>query len=132
MTFARFAVSIAALLIVGAALGVSADESTFAWVDHDGTVRQTSSTNPLNVTRIKTGHYCFNKQHETACYYCWASVSVTLQHGGSPMPGNLGFATANTGWGDDCNPYGGTSVTTFDRNGQPADFPFTMIVMTSY
>ncbi len=116
-------------LFAASATFVQAEEVTYAWVSRDGTVKATSLYYPLNVTRIKPGHYCFNKPNATVlCYYCMASVTATLQTGGGARP-NVGFVSVNTGWGDECNPEGGTAVRTFDRDGKPADMDFSMIVV---
>lgn len=74
------------------------------------------------MTAIDIGHYCISGASN------YAAIVVTLQTSGTNPP-TTGFAIANTGWGDDCNPYGGYAVYTYDQNWNAANRPFSMVVM---
>lgn len=115
-------VAIALLVVCAAAL----DGHTFAWVDSNGYVHRTSSKDKLQVTKIATGVYCFNFANSTYAFPSYAAVAVTLQ--GSLAASTVGYASANTGWGNACNPYGGAAVFTFTTQGIPSNFAFSMIV----
>jgi hypothetical protein len=75
----------------------------------------------LNSTKIETGHYCIIGIRST-----YATMEATLQNGGTLS--SPGFVTANSGWGDACNPFGGNAVYTYYFKGNPADMPFSLMV----
>jgi hypothetical protein len=116
------------LLFVFAVAQLPDATSSFAWVSATGDVVSTSTVAPIVVKRIAEGHYCFNFQGNSFAFPTYAAVAVTLQTGASGS-GGPGFARANTGWGDDCNPFGGAAVYTFSANGSAADAAFSFVTM---
>lgn len=101
-----------------------------AYVDASGAIQAQSGTFTLNTTRISQGHYCFGNSQPPLGWANYASVLVTPQNSGIPtqLPG---FASANTGYGDKCNPYG-YAVYTFDVKGRAADTAFSLHVILNY
>ncbi|CUG86157.1 membrane-associated protein, putative [Bodo saltans] len=117
-------------ILVLAAVLVAAQATTtaFVWVFADGTVNWTSDSFPLNVTRIATGHYCIHGRDEsTVGVFNYAALTATLQTNGIEVP-IPGYVVTNTGWGDDCNPYGGIAVYTYDNTATLADSAFSAVL----
>lgn len=91
----------------------------WAWVGQTGTISNQGGDFKINVTHIATGHYCLTYPEGTYC-----AIQATLQ-GSPPTPGVTG---ANSGWGDDCNPYGGDAVYIYNLQGQAMDSYFSVSI----
>jgi hypothetical protein len=115
------------LFAVAASANIFDTKTSFAWVHSDGKVVSTSREYPVNITRIDVGEYCFSISTIQQGVLNYAAVSITIQSMGS-YPPSPASGQANTGYGDNCNPYGGYSVVTF-ANGKPVDQDFSMIIM---
>jgi hypothetical protein len=117
------------LLLAAVLAAAQATTTAFVWVFADGTVNWTSDSFPLNVTKIDVGHYCLHgRDQDTSGMFNYAALTASLQtdgQGGLPTPG---YVVANTGWGDDCNPYGGIAIYTYDQTGAAADHSFSAVL----
>ena len=129
------AAAVVLALLMQAATHVGAWQPSYAWVNDDGAVVQTSPTAPLNVTRVGVGHYCFDaagsSMTDGACHYCWAPVQVTPQRSPSPST-SVVIVNTRSGSGSDelCRTLGGTSVRIFDAaSGSPQDSVFSLLVL---
>ena len=110
------------LALSSLAYGLTADIAT-AWVGMKGDVEDSSQ--PFNITRISAGHYCVN----TLGISTFNPVVVTLQTNGSGDPNmNPLFAVANSGWGDQCNPYSSLSIHIFTPSGVYTDSAFSVYI----
>jgi hypothetical protein len=123
MSLFKTALVLAAVLVVA-----QATTTAFVWSFADGTVNWTSDSFPLNVTKISTGHYCiYGRDQNTIGMFNYAALTASLQTGGAGVP-TPGFVLTNTGWGDDCNPYGGIAVYTYDSTATLADTAFSAVL----
>lgn len=117
-----------ALIAITSAQDISGP--AWAWVREDGSLVSEGGAAKLNVTHIETGTYCIQAIGFSLGTY--APVIVTLQDfNGGPF-GSWGVAKANTGTGNDCNPYGGVAVFTASITAlgslKAADWPFSIVV----
>jgi hypothetical protein len=107
--------------IVSCGGSVSSPSNIYAWIAAEGTI-VTSNDMSLNVTRIAAGHYCINANGLGT----YVPVVATLNNGASgPLAGSI---SANSGWGDSCNPYGPVSVTTFNTQNEAEDSAFSVFL----
>lgn len=116
------------LLLAAVFVAAQATTTAFVWVFADGTVNWTSDSFPLNVTKVATGHYClYGANTDTTGMFNYAALTANVQSEGeqSPAPG---YVVANTGWGDECNPYGGIAIYTFDQAGTATDRSFSAVL----
>ncbi len=94
----------------------------WAWFRSDGSVVTHGGAVELKVVKLGTGFFCLQGTPSLGTY---APIVATLQ--GVDRTG--GEISSNTGWGSECNPYGGDSITTMDSSGKPADRSFVVAVM---
>ncbi len=118
------ALSVKLPLSVGGGPG-PAPQWASGFVGHDGVLVASAGTFQLNTTIIGTGHYCWSDSVGTSGYN-FATVLATIQDTGQAVP-PPGFAVANTGFGDNCNPFG-YAIYTYDLKGRPANMSFTVYV----
>eukprot|EP00013_Stygamoeba_regulata_P026691 CAMPEP_0177649190 /NCGR_PEP_ID=MMETSP0447-20121125/11237_1 /TAXON_ID=0 /ORGANISM="Stygamoeba regulata, Strain BSH-02190019" /LENGTH=131 /DNA_ID=CAMNT_0019151897 /DNA_START=98 /DNA_END=493 /DNA_ORIENTATION=- len=106
-------------------------ESSYAWVRSSGEVVTSGGGRTLNVTKIAPGQYCLQTVEDDGTIGkigTYAPVLVTIQDKGQ---NTYAGATANTGTGNSCNPYGGTMVRTFrsdDSGSITTDYDFSVAV----
>eukprot|EP01113_Clastostelium_recurvatum_P039317 TRINITY_DN5991_c0_g1_i5.p1 TRINITY_DN5991_c0_g1~~TRINITY_DN5991_c0_g1_i5.p1 ORF type:complete len:146 (-),score=32.01 TRINITY_DN5991_c0_g1_i5:816-1193(-) len=120
LSFVLFALLLVAPLVLCQQL-----HTGYVWVSKNGDVAFDNGDFKFNVTHIAVGHYCLGTSPSSGTYN---AISVTLQSGGTTPPA-MGFAVANSGWGDVCNKFGANSVYTFDEKWAAADRDFSAIIM---
>ena len=125
----RFVVIAVIALALVAASAAYADMQGFAWVSKDGKVSHTGQKNPLNVTRLQKGIYCWNNLKGNPSFGTFAAVVGSVQASASYEAASTGGNfIANSGWGNSCNPLGGNAIYILDNAGHAADLPFSFTV----
>lgn len=94
----------------------------WAWVGSTGGIVQRGGAVTISVVKIGTGTYCIQFSPNVGTY---APLMATL-HG---PDATTGIVSVNTGWGSNCNPYGGNSVSTMSLTGALADKAFVVALM---
>jgi hypothetical protein len=102
--------------------GPAGTAKAWAWVEASGSIVEQGGESTITIIKIGTGQYCI--QTDPSIIGNFGPILATLQ-GPDLTPG---FINANTGWGSDCNPYGGYGVFTANSSGAAADRAFVVVI----